>query len=431
MATRHVARTNYVRHLARLYHDEYRGGFQSSISMAVSRQQQQQQQRGFSSSRSFASPLFGNNHGQGDPSSISGAAPPVDIEAIRAEMLARPEQFTYDTLTPTPSYLLDITLADYLRASNKYNKYSDSAELPKYPLPAIPPPPRLPPHPLPPRPPPSGLCPDGTDPYHSPGRAGGPFSRRMWAGGSIEFNHHAEPLQLQPYGTLAVCAERIQDVALRGLPGREKLFVDVLRRYDRARPPQTPQKNATAGRPELATAGGLLQADKFAVREVRTLVFMRDTNTNNSSSSSSSSSSDDTATATEERLIKYAKKPTYTQTLTPDRTLLFHFSALSYNAHLIHLDERYSQTVEGHPGLLVHGPLCLNLMLEVLRRSRRNTKDEELIISRIDYRNLAPLYVGDEMTVCVRSPPKKGQKHDVWIENQRGGLCVKGTVITK
>ncbi|KAK6866245.1 hypothetical protein PG995_002773 [Apiospora arundinis] len=396
MATRHVARTNYVRHLARLYHDEYRGGFQSSISMVVSRQQQQQQQRGFSSSRSFASPLFGNNHGQGDPSSISGAAPPVDIEAIRAEMLARPEQFTYDTLTPTPSYLLDVTLADYLGASNKYNKYSNSAD---------------------------------------PGRAGGPFSRRMWAGGSIEFNHHAEPLQLQPHGTLAVCAERIQDVALRGLPGREKLFVDVLRRYDRARPPQTPQKNATAGRPELATAGGLLQADKFAVREVRTLVFMRDTNTNsNSSSSSSSSSSDDTATATEERLIKYAKKPTYTQTLTPDRTLLFHFSALSYNAHLIHLDERYSQTVEGHPGLLVHGPLCLNLMLEVLRRSRRNTKDEELIISRIDYRNLAPLYVGDEMTVCVRSPPKKGehgQKHDVWIENHHGGLCVKGTVITK
>jgi 3-methylfumaryl-CoA hydratase len=36
-------------------------------------------------------------------------------------------------------------------------------------------------------------------------------------------------------------------------------------------------------------------------------------------------------------------------------TLLFRFSALTYNSHRIHYDRDYARDVEGYPGLLTHG----------------------------------------------------------------------------
>lgn len=54
--------------------------------------------------------------------------------------------------------------------------------------------------------------------------------------------------------------------------------------------------------------------------------------------------------------------------LHPDAPLLFRFSALTYNAHRIHYDEPYATGVEGHAGLVVHGPLLALLLLEVPRR---------------------------------------------------------------
>ncbi|WP_033294838.1 mesaconyl-C4 CoA hydratase [Amycolatopsis jejuensis] len=45
-------------------------------------------------------------------------------------------------------------------------------------------------------------------------------------------------------------------------------------------------------------------------------------------------------------------------------TLLFRFSALTYNAHRIHYDRDYARDVEGYPGLLTHGPLQAIVMAE-------------------------------------------------------------------
>jgi len=63
-------------------------------------------------------------------------------------------------------------------------------------------------------------------------------------------------------------------------------------------------------------------------------------------------------------------------------------------------------------------------------------------IDRIDYRHLAPLYVGEEMRVCVAPQQGDGRqenesggtvtrKWDVWVENQNGGLSVRGVALTK
>lgn len=48
-------------------------------------------------------------------------------------------------------------------------------------------------------------------------------------------------------------------------------------------------------------------------------------------------------------------------------TLLFRFSALTYNGHRIHYDREYAQTVEGYPGLVVHGPIQALLMAQHAR----------------------------------------------------------------
>lgn len=132
------------------------------------------------------------------------------------------------------------------------------------------------------------------------------------------------------------------------------------------------------------------------------------------------------------RLIRIVApaKPSYKHTFTPTPTLLFNYSALTYNAHQIHLNPQYCQEIEGHRNLLVHGPLSLTLMLCVLRSQLG--KGEQ--IQSIDYRNLAPLYVGEPLTVCVRPHSKQtdeGNKWDVWVENHDGGLSVKGTVVVK
>ncbi|KUO16414.1 hypothetical protein [Streptomyces dysideae] len=49
-------------------------------------------------------------------------------------------------------------------------------------------------------------------------------------------------------------------------------------------------------------------------------------------------------------------------------TLLFRFSALTYNAHRIHYDRDYATDVEGYPALVVHGPLQAVLLADAVAR---------------------------------------------------------------
>ena len=52
-----------------------------------------------------------------------------------------------------------------------------------------------------------------------------------------------------------------------------------------------------------------------------------------------------------------------------DPTLLFRFSALTYNAHRIHYDRHFATEVEGYPGLVVQGPLQAVAACELIRRN--------------------------------------------------------------
>jgi hydroxyacyl-ACP dehydratase HTD2-like protein with hotdog domain len=76
------------------------------------------------------------------------------------------------------------------------------------------------------------LLPDGTDPLQSPGA---PWVRRMWAGGSLQLKpelYYDTETGFAANSTM-VCAERIQDVQLRGHDEAAKIFVTIERRFTR------------------------------------------------------------------------------------------------------------------------------------------------------------------------------------------------------
>lgn len=60
----------------------------------------------------------------------------------------------------------------------------------------------------------------------------------------------------------------------------------------------------------------------------------------------------------------------WSRTVNIDPVLLFRFSALTYNAHRIHYDRDYATGTEGYPGLVVHGPLLVVLLLDLLRAQK-------------------------------------------------------------
>ncbi|KAF5684960.1 mesaconyl-C4 hydratase [Fusarium circinatum] len=319
--------------------------------------------------------------------------------SIASSLKAHPPKIIADYLTPMPSHLLTTTIDDLL-----------------YPLPTeskISSPPRALPqgHHLvyfPIQLPPSRLIPDGADPDHSPGP---PYTRRVWAGGEVIFRGDGMKLDARP----AICQETIEDVTLRGKEGEEKVFVDVWRKYGTG--------HEVEGRTE------------WDIEERRTLVFMRDEEGSASSPSPSPSpprllkckvSSYQTPGSSLLTPISDPQPPKYSTSLTPSPIHLFHFSALSFNAHSIHFDPQFAREVDGHRALLVHGPFTLALMLRFLN----DRVGAGVAVYKFSYRNYAPLYVNERMTINIRKVSKEDGaegRWDVWIEGPEGGMAVKGT----
>lgn len=83
--------------------------------------------------------------------------------------------------------------------------------------------------------------------------------------------------------------------------------------------------------------------------------------------------------------------------ITTDSTLLFRYSALTFNGHRIHYDAPYAREVEGYAGLVVHGPLQA-IWMQNLAASLLGAAP-----TRFDYRGLAPLICGEPVRVEARS----------------------------
>jgi len=77
-------------------------------------------------------------------------------------------------------------------------------------------------------------------------------------------------------------------------------------------------------------------------------------------------------------------------------TLLFRYSALTFNGHRIHYDADYAREVEGYGGLVVHGPLLATLMLNLAAEMAGRLPED------FSYRSRAPLLCGTPASLAAR-----------------------------
>jgi 3-methylfumaryl-CoA hydratase len=187
------------------------------------------------------------------------------------------------------------------------------------------------------------LGPDGHPARHAVPTPPGPGRRRMWAGGSIR--SHAPLLVGEP----TTRRTRVLD---------------------------TTEKHGRSGRLTFVAVGHtLLQRGRVVVEERQDILY-REAGAGPAYSEGEGGECLDVG------------PDEWSVPVSP--TLLFQFSALTYNGHRIHYDRDYARTEEGYPGLVVHGPLQAMVMAEAAR-SRGVTTGRGAVF---DYRLVAPLFEG-------------------------------------
>jgi len=97
----------------------------------------------------------------------------------------------------------------------------------------------------------------------------------------------------------------------------------------------------------------------------------------------------------------------------PSPTLLFRYSAVTFNGHRIHYDWPYVTETEGYPGLVVHGPLIATLNVQAFVRA-----NPQLTVRRFSFRGVRPLICPDAFDVGGRLIGER--KAQVWAGNQAG-----------
>jgi itaconyl-CoA hydratase/mesaconyl-C4 CoA hydratase len=158
---------------------------------------------------------------------------------------------------------------------------------------------------------------------------------RMWAGGRVEF---LEALRVDAQATRTTTVLNIEEKS-----GRSGSLLFATLRHD------------------------YTQDGRLAIREEQDIVY-RD--------------------PTPPRLTSGEALPLagWQESITPSPTLLFRYSAVTFNGHRIHYDWPYVTEAEGYPGLVVQGPLIATLNLHAFRRAHPQAR-----IRRFDYRGIRPL----------------------------------------
>ena len=169
-----------------------------------------------------------------------------------------------------------------------------------------------------------------------------PLERRMWAGGRLTF---AGDLRL---GATAQRRSEIADVRVK--EGRMGPLVIVVVRH------------------EIAQGGQIVLSEEHDIVYVGGRYKRRPGETAD------------------------APPPVLAGSVTPDATMLFRYSALTFNAHRIHYDRAFCREHEGYPDLVVHGPLIATLLAGLAAERLGHRR-----IEHFSYRALAPAFVGEPL----------------------------------
>ncbi len=107
---------------------------------------------------------------------------------------------------------------------------------------------------------------------------------------------------------------------------------------------------------------------------------------------------------------------TVRESVTPSETMLFRYSALTFNGHRVHYDRSYCRDVEGYPGLVFHGPLTGTLLADLAVRS-----SDGKVLKKFRFKALSPLFDTAAFTILGK-PSDAGLA--LWAETPGGGLAM-------
>ncbi|HKY47239.1 MAG TPA: hypothetical protein VJQ79_04560 [Acidimicrobiia bacterium] len=114
---------------------------------------------------------------------------------------------------------------------------------------------------------------------------------------------------------------------------------------------------------------------------------------------------------------------------TPSAVDLFMFSAAAWLLHRIHYDLPFTTEHDGHPGLLIHGPL----QGVYLTQSVERWLGPIVRLRSVDYRHLAPAYLGDSLecggAVTATDPTARTIELDLWVRKPDGTVTTSGKAV--
>ncbi len=108
------------------------------------------------------------------------------------------------------------------------------------------------------------------------------------------------------------------------------------------------------------------------------------------------------------------------RTIEPDSTLLFRYSALTFNGHRIHYDLDYCRTVEGYPNLVIHGPLVATLLAAFAEEAGGRP------LRRFEYRAVKPAFLGTTLTLEAN---REGERVDGWCRLAEGAISMRASAM--
>lgn len=217
----------------------------------------------------------------------------------------------------------------------------------------------------------SDLGPDGTDQPFAPGH---PFTRRMWAGGRVRW-YPDNPLRIGDHVTEST---RLLNVV--------------------------PKMSKHGGNTMLiATVEKVFSTEKGpAVREERTWVFLKPpAQPLTTDNAKQPKLQDPYMTSTISEYEPEPGSPFPRRRLQWSAKALFRFSALTFNAHMIHLNPDWCRDIECLPGLVVHGPLNLINMMDYWRDV--HGQGGKLQPLEVSYRAISPLFVQEDSVMSTES----------------------------
>lgn len=100
-----------------------------------------------------------------------------------------------------------------------------------------------------------------------------------------------------------------------------------------------------------------------------------------------------------------------------DSTLLFRYSALTFNGHRIHYDLDYAREVEGYAGLVVHGPLLAQFLMLLAEKTMGP-------LAQFSFRAFSPVMHFETVSLC-----RNGSV--LWVRGPDGRQCMTAEAVPR